>query len=61
MHIEVVDNQSRKGVRGMINTIAEAVFLLVVGWVLVRIAQERPEVLTGAAIYFAMWYAWLTR
>ncbi len=45
----------------MINTIAEAVFLLVVGWSLVRIAQERPEVLTGAAIYFAVWYVWLIR
>lgn len=45
----------------MINTIAEAVVLFVVGLVLVRIAQERPEVLTGAAIYFAMWYVWLIR
>lgn len=45
----------------MINTIAEVVVLFVVGLALVRIAQERPEVLTGAAIYFAMWYAWLIR
>ena len=45
----------------MIDTITEAVFLLVVGLALVRIAQEWPEILTGASIYFAIWYAWLIR
>lgn len=45
----------------MIDTITEAVFLLVVGLALVRIAQGCPEVLTGAAIYFAIWYVWLIR